>query len=425
MNIKVLLIKLYMETKNIIDNVDNAEELEKLYRSEPSKFKAKFNEAYKNLEKSELLQFWNLRLNYSEQTISTFNKQHILIVIILSIIAGFIAKLPFLFNLNEELFYTRNVGFISFSMMSIYFATINKINTKNIIILATVNILTAVYINTLPPINYSDVLNLATMHLALFLWSLMGYAYIANDYRNLDSRINFLKFNGDLVVICVLMLIAGGILTGITIGLFGLIGLNIEKFYFENIGIFGLAALPIVGTFLIQNNNALVSKISPLIAKIFSPLVLIMLFIYLISIITLGKDPYNDREFLLIFNILLIGVMALIFFSIAESSKKDKSNYEMWVLFLLSLLSIIISIIALSAILFRINEWGFTPNRTAVLGTNILILGHVILVNAKIFKVINKKSKSIEVSYVIAKYLPIYFIWTIVVIYLFPIIFGI
>lgn len=414
-----------MEKQNLIENLQSTEELEKLYRSDSSKFKTLFNEIYQESPRTELLIFWNTRLNYKEKSLLNFDNKQISIIVILALIAGFIAKLPFIFNLNEELFYTRNIGFITFSMMSIYFAIINKINTKNIIILAAINIVTAVYINTLPPINYSDVLNLATMHLALFLWSLMGYAYIANDYKNLDLRINFLKFNGDLVVLSVLILIAGGILTGITIGLFGLIGLNIEKFYFENIGIFGLAAIPIVGSFLIQNNNALVSKISPLIAKIFSPLVLIMLFIYLISIITLGKDPYNDREFLLIFNILLIGVMALIFFSIAESSKKEKSSYEIWVLFLLSLLSIIISIIALSAILFRINEWGFTPNRTAVLGTNILILCHIILVNAKMFKVINNKSKSIEVSYVIARYLPAYTIWTIIVIYLFPLYFKV
>lgn len=91
----------------------------------------------------------------------------------------------------------------------------------------------------------------------------------------------------------------------------------------------------------------------------------------------------------------------------------------------MSLLSIIISIIALSAILFRINEWGFTPNRTAVLGTNILILTHMILVNIKLFKVLSKKSESEETGNVIAKYLPIYFIWTIIVVYLFPLIFSI
>lgn len=413
-----------MIKESIIANIDNAEQLEKLYRSEPSKFKASFNELYKTIEKNELIKYWHLRLNYKESSLITIDKNQIILVVILSLIAGMIAKMPFIFNFDEELFYSRNIGFISFTMISIYFAIRNNINKFNLIIITVINILAALYINTLPPNNNSDVINLVTVHLVLFLWSLSGYTYIANDFKSSEKRISFLKYNGDLIVINALMLIAGGILTGITIGLFGLIGLNIEKFYFENIGIFGLASLPIVGTYLIQNNSNLVSKISPLIAKIFSPLVLIMLFVYLLSIVYLGKDPYNDREFLLIFNILLIGVMALIFFSVAESPK-EKSNYEIWLLFLLSLLSIIISLIALSAILFRINEWGFTPNRSAVLGANILILFHMIFVNIKLYSVLRNKSDSLEIRNVIANYLPVYFIWTIIVVFIFPLVFGI
>ncbi|GAB1374555.1 hypothetical protein MASR1M46_14410 [Bacteroidales bacterium] len=61
-------------------------------------------------------------------------------------------------------------------------------------------------------------------------------------------------------------------------------------------------------------------KVSPVIAKIFSPLVLIMLLVFLSAMAFSGKDPYNDREFLIIFNALLVGVMAIIFFSVAESS---------------------------------------------------------------------------------------------------------
>ncbi|UJH92133.1 hypothetical protein LZ575_06015 [Antarcticibacterium sp. 1MA-6-2] len=107
------------------------------------------------------------------------------------------------------------------------------------------------------------------------------------------------------------------IMTGITIGLFSLIGINIEQFYFEYVVVFGLPAIPILGTYLTQTNPHLVGKISPVIARIFSPLVLVMLVIYLVAMLYSGKDPYNDREFLLIFNVLLIGVMAIIFFSVA------------------------------------------------------------------------------------------------------------
>ena len=44
-------------------------------------------------------------------------------------------------------------------------------------------------------------------------------------------------------------------------------------------------------------------------------LVLVMLVIYLGAMFYSGRDPYQDREFLMVFNALLIGVMAIIFFS--------------------------------------------------------------------------------------------------------------
>lgn len=213
-------------------------------------------------------------------------------------------------------------------------------------------------------------------------------------------------------------------MTGITIGLFSLIGFNIEKFYFDYFGIFGLAAAPIVGTYLTQTNPQLVGKVSPVIAKIFSPLVLVMLVIYLVAIVYSGKDPYNDREFLLMFNALLIGVMAIIFFSVAETSKSMKSGAEVWVLLLLSVVTVLVNGIALSAILFRIAEMGITPNRAAVLGGNVLILINLLLVTARLFRVISKKVDISEVGRAIAFYLPVYFVWTIIVTFIFPLIFG-
>jgi hypothetical protein len=213
-------------------------------------------------------------------------------------------------------------------------------------------------------------------------------------------------------------------MTGVTIGLFSLIGLNIEEFYFQYVVVFGLAAAPMIGTYLTQTNPHLVGKVSPVIAKIFSPLVLLMLVIYLVAIIVSGKDPYNDREFLLMFNALLIGVMAIIFFSIAETSKGIGHRLEIWVLFLLSAITIIVNGIALSAILFRISEWGITPNRAAVLGGNVLILIHLLLVTAQLFRVLSRKSSLAGVGKAITLYLPVYVIWTIIVAFIFPFLFG-
>ena len=189
--------------------------------------------------------------------------------------------------------------------------------------------------------------------------------------------------------------------------------------------VFGLAAAPLISTFITQSNPQLINRVSPVIAKLFCPLVLITLVAYLVAVIFSGKDLYNDRDFLMLFNAMLIGVMAIIFFSIAETSKTKSSQTEFIFLFLLSFVTIIVNGIALSAILFRIFELGgITPNRLAVLGGNLLIFTNLLLVTHNLFKVIKKKCEIDEVEKTISKYLTVYSIWTMIVIFVFPFIFG-
>jgi hypothetical protein len=379
---------------------------------------------YPDVKGHTLADFWNERLNYESDEISWGTRQELLIVVVVALVAGVIAKLPALLALNEEFFYPRNLGFIVFPALTAYFVWKNKLTAGKVAFIAGATLIALIFINFLPDGKNSDTLVLSCVHLLLFLWCLLGFAFVADMKNNDEKRLSFLKYNGDLVVITTLIVIAGAIMSGITIGLFSLIGFNIEKFYFQNVVVFGLPAAPILGTYLTQTNPNLVGKVSPVIAKIFSPLVLVMLVIYLVAMVYSGKNPYNDRDFLVIFNGLLIGVMAIIFFSVSDTSKTTKSPLEILVLLLLSVVTIIVNGIALSAILFRISEGGITPNRAAVLGSNVLILINLLLVTAQIFKVVSGRNNITAVGRVTASYLPIYFIWVTIVTFLFPLLFG-
>lgn len=406
----------------ILVYINDTHELEKLYRSDKGLFKREFNTLYPEVRGSTFADFWNERLNFETDERSWTSWKELLFVIFSALFAGIIAKLPALLHIDEEYFYSRNAGFIIFPALAAYFAWKNKLSAGKIAFIAGTALVGLLFINWLPDNKKSDTLMLSCIHMALFLWSLLGFAFVGEN--KIEKRLDFLRYNGDLVVMTTLIVIAGAILSGATIGLFALIGINIEKFYFENVVIFGLPAAPILGTYLTQTNPNLVGKVSPVIAKLFSPLVLVMLVIYLIAIIYSGKDPYNDREFLLVFNALLIGVMAIIFFSVAETSKTTNNRMETWTLALLSVVTVIVNGIALSAILFRISEWGLTPNRAAVLGGNILIIINLLLVTVQLIRVLSKKGDLTDVGKVIAIYLPVYFAWSIIVIFLFPFLFG-
>lgn len=409
--------------EDIKTNINNPKELEKLYRTDKEIFKREFNSLYPELNENKLADFWNERLNYESSEISYGSKSELKTVFAASFIACLIAEVPSFLPVDREYFYTRNISFIVFPLLIFYFGRKNKLSFKKSLFVLFVILFSLVFINLMPD-NKSDTLILSCIHLPLFLWFVLGYTYSGEQTDSSEKRLDYLRYNGDLTVITAIILIAGFILTGITIGLFSLIDLKIEGFYKNYILICGLAVTPIAGTYIVQTNPQLVNKVSPLIARMFCPLILITLVVYLTAIIVTGKDPYNDREFLLLFNGLLILVMAVIIFSAAESSRSERNRTEILILFLLSAVTIIVNVIALSAILFRISEWGITPNRTAVLGSNILILINLLLVTIKLFRTLRNKCDLSETEKAISAYLPVYFIWSAAVTFIFPVVFG-
>lgn len=413
-----------MMTAEITSNLNNPAQLEKLYRENKTTFKKAFNLIYPEIQETTAAQIWHERLNFENEEISWGTTNDLFFVIAASFVAGLVAKIPDIAGIIPDYFYPRNIAFVVFPFLIAYFAWKQKIQTKKLLIVSAAILISALYINILPDNTESHTLILACIHLPLFLWALLGFTFVGGKIRNQAERIDFLRFNGDFVVMTTIIAIAGGLMTAITFGLFNLIDLNIEDFYAKYGAFWGLASLPIVSTYLVRTNPQLVNKVSPVIAKVFTPLVLLTLVVYLIAVIYTGKDPYNDREFLLIFNLLLIGVMAIILFSVAETSKNSMNKTGTFMLLGLSVVTIILNGIALSAILFRISEWGISPNRLAVLGANILILTNLLIVTYRLFRAIKHGNEIDGIEKSIASFLPIYALWTILVTFLFPLIFN-
>jgi len=408
----------------ILNHLDNPKQLEKLYQDNKTSFKAEFNLIFNEHKENKLLQYWDERLNYQSSEISWGNKKEFIFVLALSLTAGCLASIPSFFKIDSEFFYTRNISLIIFSILATYFCWKNRLPKKKIIITGVVFLIALIFINLLPANNNSNTLILSLFHISIFLWTVVGFTYVGNSSNDNRKRIEFLRYNGELLIMSGLLLIAGAVLTAITIGLFTVSGFNIRDFYFEHIVIFCLPIIPILGTFLTQTNPQLVNKVSPVIAKIFSPLVLITVVVYLIAILFSGKNLYNDRDFLMLFNGLLIGVIAIILFSVSTTINQNISQVSGIILFALSVVTVIVSGMALSAILFRISTMGITPNRLAVVGANLLMLTNLSWISFQLFRTVFKKTDISSVENAIAFFIPLYILWTIIVSFIFPFLFN-
>jgi len=354
-------------------------------------------------------------------------KNDIFLLFFTCIISGVLILIPEIFNtgVSEYVFYQSNAPLIAFFGLTLFtFLIKERLSVKSLISALLVFSLSAVYINLISLKGETSSVILARIHLPLMLWCLYGLIFTDFKWREKAKLIDFLRYNGELAILLAVIMITGGIMVGLTIALFQVIDINVTKFYFDQIALVGLVSVPILATFIANRFPEIAAKIAPVIASIFSPMVLIILIFFLGSLFFANKDPFNDRDFLLVFNFMLLAVMALIVFSVSETATFRNRKFGRAILLALTLVTLIVDIIALTAIIYRLGEFGLSPNRFAVLATNILIFGNILLIMIDLIKV-NFKNKNIEiVEKTIAGYLPVYAIWTVFAVFLLPLIFG-
>ena len=404
-------------------NINNPKQLEKLYREHKGAFTIAFNNIYQELTNEPAAQAWNERINYKDEHITWGSKNEIIFIVVAAFVGGLIAKMPSFFSLEYDVYMSKNIGFVVFPILTAYFIWKQQLPMTKLVLPLILFLGSAIFINSMPYNEKSATFMLTLFHLPIFLWAILGYTFIGGDLKNNHKTIAFLKFNGNFIIMTGLIFISGMFFTGITIALFELLKIDIKDFYFEQIAVWGLAAIPMLSTFLIQNNPELVNKISPTIARIFTPIIFITLLVFLITLIYTGMNIYNDRNFLLLFNILLIGVMAIILFSLTEVTNNASSKINLIILLGLALLTIIANVIALSAISFRLNEFGLSPNRLAVLGANLLMFTHLLFVSYGLIKNLNGKATLQDVEVKIASFIPVYIIWAAFIAFALPFIF--
>ena len=408
----------------IKENLHKPEVLENLYRANPAVFTAAFQQIYPDVQSEIAAQFWFERLRGAQSEITWGNLRDWAFVGIAALIVAFLMQMPDLFSISHDFYFPRNIAFIVLPGLAGFFVFKQGLPFQRLLWPIVLMLFSIVFVNLLPKNLSSNTLILTCLHVPLLMWFLVGYIFSGAQWAEVKKRVNFLRFHGDLLVMSAVILLAGGLFTALTINLFNLIDIKIEDFYFRYLVLSVLPSVPLLATLLVHQNPTLVSKISPVIARIFTPLVTVMLILFLCAFIYSGKDPYNDREFLLIFNGILLGVMALLLFSVSESTKDSAPTFQRFSLVALACLAIVNNGIALSAIAFRLYELGFTPNRVAVLGSNVLVLLNLIFVTRQLLGLLKGQKNLDDVEAGMTRFLPYYAIWAAVVSFVFPFVFS-
>lgn len=412
--------------EKILNNLDNPHALELLFRQDPAAFRRAFPEVRKQDPESIVLAVWQER--FMEQAEASEAKSPLLardlrLALLLAALAGLCTRVILHFVIGQTIA-PVNILYGVVPFMAAYFALTQKPDKKLLLNLAGLFLGSLIYINILP-LQESDSIIMAYLHLPVFLWIVLGLAFTGNDHRSIEARLAYIRFNGEFAIVYAIFAISGMILTALTLMLFELAlpGQDVAKFYLENVVVFGAAALSLVATYLVTTQLKLAKTLAPWIARIFSPLVFLTLLAYLAVLLMAGRNPFLDRDFLIAFNGILLVVLAITIFTLTEKSNGDKRQLGDLLTVALICLALMIDIVALASIVFRLSSYGLTPNRIVVLGVNLLIGGHLAWILAAYGKFLRKKTAPPAVQRAVTQYLPAYGAWAAFVFLAFPWIF--
>ena len=178
-----------------------------------------------------------------------------------------------------------------------------------------------------------------------------------------------------------------------------------------------------ITVYLVEAKKSVVGNFAPILAKIFSPLFLIIMSIFLIVMIFTGKSPFMERNFLIGFDFMLALVLGLVLYVISARDIRQPANMFDYLNLALILAALLIDGVALSAIVFRLSAFGITPNKLAALGENLALLGNLAGLAWLYIGYFRKRFDFIKIIKFQTDYLYVYLIWIAIVAFVFPVVF--
>ena len=412
-------------TKNpIIDALADPNQLEKLYEQDSKSFQSNLIEALDSRPEVPLLKFWKTRLEYRATKESRVSVKELSNVLLICLVAFLAVRIPVLMSVEAQWYYPRFAPIILFTGLIFYILKKNSLSKKVGISLAAGILIVVLPMMMLPNTYESSSIVMAIIHMPLVMWVLLGLAFTGDYWKSSNARLNFIRANGEVFIYSTLILLGGIVLTGLTLGLFQLINVEIGQWYLNNVVIAGVISAPILAAYVYVDFMKSNSRIAVTISNIFAPLFLVTTVAYLIVMVIQQISPFTNREFLILFNGLLVIVLGMTIYSICGRKHDNPSHLMDAINVSLICVTLIINVIALAAILYRFSEWGMSPNRVVVLGANLLIFGHLGKLLSAYWQVYNKRTLADTLKIAVTGYFPIYGAWALFVVVVLPLVFS-
>jgi hypothetical protein len=149
-----------------------------------------------------------------------------------------------------------------------------------------------------------------------------------------------------------------------------------------------------------------------------------MLVAAILGMVFTGNIIDAERDVLILLDVLLVLVLGLVLYSFSARDADAKPALMDVVQLVLVASALVIDVLALAAILSRITEFGFTPNRTAGLGLNLVLLANLVWSAWLLLAFLRGKRLFADMERWQTAYIPVYGVWAAIVVAVFPPLFA-
>ena len=180
----------------------------------------------------------------------------------------------------------------------------------------------------------------------------------------------------------------------------------------------------IVAAWLVESKQRVVENMAPVLTMLFTPLFAVMLACAAVVYAVTGFGGAFDRELLSVFDALLVVVLALVLYGM---SAREPSATPTWMdaIQLVAVASaLLLDLIVLGAMIARIGDLGFSPNRTAALGLNLVLLVNLAGAAWLSARFLTGRSRFHQLERWQTTYLPVFALWAAIVVVALPPLFA-
>jgi hypothetical protein len=282
----------------------------------------------------------------------------------------------------------------------------------------------AVLLNVYPYAAFGSTEVLAALHAPIVLWLLVGLAYVGGRWRSDARRMDFVRFTGEVAIYYTLLALGGGVLIGLTVAVLSAVGVNPEPVLVGWILPITVPGALIVAAWLVEAKQNVVENIAPVLTRVFTPLTIVMLLAVLAVLTAAGGLATVDRDLLILMNAILVLVLSLLLYSISARDSLARPGLFDGLQLALVVVALAVDAVMLTAMVTRISEFGFSPNKIAALGLNLLLLVHLVRSAWLTLGFLRERRPFTVIERWQTRYLPVYGVWAAVVVVIFPLVFG-